>query len=77
MTETMMLWQFSPLSGSVSQGSGSGRGRQIPGGAPDGAKPMKLPGMPSGDHPCSKRLMRLLKILAAHRRRLNRRGGER
>ena len=67
MSEDLVCWEFSPLSGWVPSSRG-GRS-ELPGGAPLGGALRGLPGLPSGEHPCAKRLMRLLRILAAQKRR--------
>ena len=72
MSENLIRWEFSPLSGWVPKSLGGWS--ELAGGAPVGGHLRGVPGLPSGEHPCAKRLMKLLRILAAHKRRHKGRG---
>jgi hypothetical protein len=67
MSENLIRWECSPLSGWAPRSRGGWT--ELPGGAPSGGWLRGVPGLPSGEHPCAKRLMKLLRILAAQKRR--------
>ncbi len=74
MSENLVRWEFSPLSGWVPRSRGGWS--ELSGGAPSGASMRGLPGLPSGERPCARRLMKLLRILAAQKRRRKGRSGK-
>jgi hypothetical protein len=71
MSERMMLWSFSPLSGPSFRGRI--RGSDLPGAAPLGGGGRDIHGFHARSASVSTRILRLLRILATHRRRRRRR----